>query len=175
MKCFIIAAQTVDGFIAQQVDQASTAWTSGADKQWFSERTKKAGVVVMGSTTFQTIGRPLPGRLTVVYSRNEEKYAAYDPSQVLVTQLSPQELLRSMEDKGYSEVAICGGASIYSMFIKAGVVTDIYLTIEPVIFGQGISLFSEANTRNLVLKEQEKIGDNSLLLHYEVLPDSNLA
>lgn len=106
MNCFLIAAQTVDGFIAERNDQVSTAWTSGADKKWFSERTKQAGVIVMGSTTFRTINRPLPGRLTVIYTRNPEEFAEFSADQVMTTQLPPAELLQELEKKGFSEVAI---------------------------------------------------------------------
>lgn len=69
MKVFLIVAISVDGFIAQDADQISTAWTSPEDKQFFRERTKQAGVIVMGRKTFETIGRPLPGRINIVLSR----------------------------------------------------------------------------------------------------------
>jgi dihydrofolate reductase len=71
MNVFIIAAISADGLIAKDSDEKSTAWTSKADKKFFSERTKKAGVVVMGRKTFDTIGKPLSERLNIVYSKSD--------------------------------------------------------------------------------------------------------
>jgi dihydrofolate reductase len=164
MKCFLIAAQTVDGFIAERNDQVSTAWTSGADKKWFSQRTKSAGVIVMGATTFRTINRALPGRLTVIYTRNPDEFKNFEPAEVMTTQASPADLLQQLADRGFSEVAICGGASIYSLFLKAGLIDTLFLTIEPVLFGQGVGLFEEKTLTKLQLKNTTHLSDDTLLL-----------
>src|SRR5260370_1068020 len=130
MNVFIIAAITVDGFIAEESDQKSTSWTSQEDKKFFVERTKQAKAMVMGSTTYKTIGRPLPGRLNIVYSKNtaqfEEDLSHYDQSQLRITQESPVEIVRQLDSEGFSEVAICGGASVYSLFMKSGLVNKLY-------------------------------------------------
>lgn len=168
MNTFIIAAISIDGFIAQAESQISTSWTSKADKKFFSERTKQAGVIVMGSTTYKTIGRPLPGRLNIVYSRDLNP-PGEQAENLRFTQADPRELITQLAAEGYSEVAICGGASIYSMFMKAGVVDTLYLTLEPVIFGSGIKLFQEGIAANLTLTEMQNLTDQTLLLSYKVL------
>jgi dihydrofolate reductase len=66
MKTFIIAALTADGFIAKGSDHLSVEWTSKEDRKFFSDRTKKAGVVVMGLNTYKTIG-------TISYMRAKGK------------------------------------------------------------------------------------------------------
>jgi dihydrofolate reductase len=164
MKVFIIAAQTLDGFIAKSLDQVSTNWTSTDDKKFFTERTKKAGVVVMGSSTYRTFNKPLKDRLNIVYSRNE----SFEGTEK--TSLEPKELVKDLEARGFSEVAICGGSSIYTLFLKAGVVDTIYLTIEPILFGNGISLLNENIDLNLALISEEKTSSGTLFLEYKVLP-----
>nr|AIA18252.1 Dihydrofolate reductase [uncultured bacterium] len=162
MKVFIIAALTADGFIAKDANHPAM-WTSKADKKRFVELTKKAGVIVMGSTTYKTIGRPLKDRINIVYSKTQKFEGAE------TTQDSPQELLKNLEARGYNEVAICGGSHIYSMFMKAGVVDTLYLTVEPIIFGKGISLFNEDMLYHLKLKSaQSSETGGSLLLEYSV-------
>src|SRR5436305_814051 len=116
MKVFIIAALSADGFISQHTEQLAD-WTSKDDKKLFIELTKRAGVIVMGNTTYKTIGRPLSGRKTIVYSRSS--MLGHD---IEVTQEEPMILLRRLEEAGYNEVAICGGKSIYDLFLAAGVV-----------------------------------------------------
>ena len=57
MQIFLIAAMTADGYIAENDADVSTRWTSEADSQWFRERTKQAGVMIMGRKTYETIAR----------------------------------------------------------------------------------------------------------------------
>jgi dihydrofolate reductase len=169
MKSFIIAAHTADGYIAPASSDGqampSTVWTSGADKKKFVELTKKAGVIIMGLTTYGTIGKPLPNRLNVVYA---PKGTPPIPG-VMMTDLPPRELLAELSRQGHQEAAICGGSTIYTMFMEAGVVDRIYLTVEPKVFGKGLTLFNKPVTRDLSLTSVEKLADNVLFLEYKVL------
>ncbi|MEO8581802.1 MAG: dihydrofolate reductase family protein [Patescibacteria group bacterium] len=167
MHVFLIAAISLDGFIAEKTAQISTSWTSKEDRKFFSERTKKAGVIVMGSSTYKTIGRPLPGRVNVVYSKSAS-YEFKNENEGFVTALEPKALLNELESLGHKEVAICGGASIYSMFMKAGLIDTVYLTIEPVIFGSGIKLLNDDIKVTLQLVKVDKMGENAVLLEYKV-------
>lgn len=160
---FIIAAISADGYIAERADQVSTSWTSAEDKTFFSERTKQAGVVVMGATTFKTIGRALPGRHMIVYSTSP-----IEAEGVETTTAEPMALLADLEQRGFKEIAICGGASIYTQFMKAGAVQTLYLTVHPVVFGAGIPLFTEPLRRNLVLTKTTPLSPSVLLLEYSI-------
>ena len=165
IKTFIIAALSADGFIAQNPSIPSTRWTSKEDTQKFVELTKRAGVVIMGSKTFETFGKPLKDRKNIVLSRDvTKKYEGVE-----TTQESPQALITRLEQEGFKEVAICGGASIYSLFLETGLVDTVYLTIENIFFGKGISLFSKNHDTKLKLVEHTRLGENALLLEYQVL------
>lgn len=163
MNVFIIAALSADGFIAQDETQLAD-WTSKADKKLFVELTKRAGVMVMGSTTYKTIGRPLPGRRNIVYTTR-----TLDQDGVEATQLSPAELIKKLGGEGCEEVAICGGRSIYDQFLQAGVVNELYLTVEPILFGAGVSLLRTPAFQQLKLKATRMLNDNAVLLNYEVI------
>lgn len=163
MKIFIIAAISADGFIGKDQKEPSTAWTSLADKKHFSEITKRAGVVVMGAKTFATIGKALPERKTIVYSNNPINVKGVE-----TTTIPPAELIAKLEKEGFKEIAVCGGATIYSMFMKAGAIDSIYLTIEPIIFGSGIPLFNESIKTKLELVTSDK-RDQSVFLEYKIL------
>lgn len=162
MHVFIIAALSADGFIARDAHHPAS-WTSKEDKRFFVEKTGRAGVVVMGSHTYETIGKPLKGRLNIVYSR----FHSYEG--VEVTQQEPGALLKDLEQRGYHEVAIIGGAHVYTLFMSAGLVNTLYLTIEPLTFGQGLSLFTKSVEAKLQLKNTTRLGENSIALEYEVL------
>lgn len=160
IKAFIIVAMTADGFIAKDAHHAAT-WTSKEDKKFFVERTKQAGVMVMGQTTYETIGKPMPGRLNIVYSNKQ--YAGVE-----TTTLDPKALLESLESRGYKEVAICGGATIYTIFMKAKLVDTMYITLEPILFGQGMGIFNDSIDAELELRDMKKLSDNVLLLEYGI-------
>lgn len=165
MKVFIIAAQTLDGFIG--LDSGHLAdWTSKEDKQLFVQLTKEAGVMVMGSSTFKTIGRGLPERKTIVYTSKPETLADVE-GDVEATSESPQDLIKRLEADGYNSVAICGGAQIYSLFLKEKLVTDLYISVEPIVFGKGVPLFDNIDVTNLKLVEQRPLNDQTVLLHYQ--------
>ena len=161
IRPFIIAALTADGFIAK--DQNHPAfWTSAEDKKRFVELTKKAGVVIMGSQTYKTLPRPLAERVNIVYSRNKKFEGAE------VTEDEPKVLLAKLEARGFTEVAVCGGSHIYTMFMKARVVDKLYLTIEPLVFDKGITLFHEDLLADLTLLSHTITDKHTLLLEYKV-------
>lgn len=71
--------------------------------------------------------------------------------------------------KGYKKIAILGGAQTYNYFLEQRLITDLYLTIEPVAFGDGVSIFSSLQDNNVMfqLKESRKLnGQGTILLHY---------
>lgn len=163
IKVSIIVAETADGFIAKEANHPAL-WTSKEDKKHFVEITKRAGVVIMGSTTWKTLPKPMKDRLNIVYTRSGETYEGAES-----TSLEPKELIDSLESRGFSEVAICGGSSIYTLFLKAGVVDTIYLTIEPILFGKGISIFNEQLELKLELQGETKTEAGTIFLEYKVI------
>lgn len=167
MKVSIIAAISADGYIARESDELAN-WTSKEDKQLFVSLTKEAGVMIMGATTFQTIGKALPGRKTIIYSNRAEKFSGIE-GDIQVTNAAPDTLLRQLKDEGYDSVMICGGAQIYDLFLRAKLVTDLYITIEPILFGSGVPFSSNGTQYKLALKSTKQLNDNTILLHYKTL------
>ncbi len=165
MKVSLLAAISVDGRIAENSDQLAD-WTSKEDKKFFVAKTKEAGVLVMGRKTYETIGRPLPGRLNVIMTRDTSGRENIADSLEYTSQ-SPQEIIAGLETRGFTEVVIGGGAEIYTMFLREKLVTDLYLTVEPVIFGDGVPLVSGNVFLKLNLVSSEQLGEKAVLLHYQ--------
>lgn len=169
MHVFLISAISADGYIAEEAKQISTEWTSKEDKTFFRDKTKQARVMVMGMNTYKTIGRPLPDRLTVVMTRTPQEVPPAQKNQLLFTAQKPEEVLADLEKKGFSEVAICGGAQIYTLFLKAKLINTLYLTVEPIVFGKGVHLFNEDVSQKLHLEKSTQLSDQTMLLEYKVL------
>ncbi len=180
MKISLIAAQTLDGFIARTSDEFAS-WTSKDDKKRFVAITKAAGVMIMGSKTFNTFPSPLPGRTHIIYTRNPEEYigkilAKFNwstlPPEIQITNKSPKDLIVELEARNIPEAVVCGGSEIYSLFMAAGVVDTIYLTVEPIVFGSGISLLNKPIEQKLELVLMEKTEQGTIFLEYKVLANN---
>lgn len=163
-------AMTVDGIIAKNSKQ-NADWTTKADKKAFIAETKKHGAIIMGQTTFEAIGRPLPGRLNLILSLEPEKYSdKTQPGLLEFFKGTPQEIINYLKEKNFSSVILGGGAYTNGTFLSAGLVDEILITVEPKLFGLGLN-FSEGFDLNLNLKllECNQIGDEAVQLRYEVL------
>lgn len=170
MRTVLIAAITLDGKIAKHEAHA-VDWTSKEDKRFFKEETEKAGVVIVGSRTYQMLGKPLKNRLTVVMTRSPHRYQERETSNVLeFKNAPPRAILDELEKRGFERAIIGGGAEIYSLFLSEGLVDELYLTIAPKIFGSGVNLFGEIELdhQSLTLTEIKRLGSDEVLVKYTI-------
>lgn len=185
IKVILIVATTADGYLARDRNEISTAWTSAADKKFFARQSKEIGFMVMGRPTYETIGFPLPQRVSLVYTRDEEKiqspatWQLFAPAtkgakkqpqtQVIYINLPETELLTQLEAKDVSAVAICGGARIYYNWLTSGLVDEIYQTVEKKVkFGQGISFLpaGEKLETNYDLVKSIELTPETIVKHW---------
>lgn len=164
----LIAAVSADGKIAQRSGQSSLDWTSKEDTQFFVSKTKEIGTVVMGNTTWLTFGKPLKGRRLVVLTRDIGGVPAPRIEGVEFVNEPVTDLVARLEREGVTALAVCGGANVYAQFLQAGLVNELYLTVEPVLFGDGVPLAAGIDRINMELVESTMLGAASVLLHYRV-------
>ena len=168
MKVTLLMAITVDGKTGKNPDHFPD-WTGKEDKHLFREITEKAGAVIMGSKTFDTMGSPLPGRKNIVLTRRRDRLSKW-PNLVFTGQ-EPGEILNGLQQDGFSEVILAGGATINLLFAKARLIDEIIVTIVPKIFGTGISLFPEKIDLSLSLYDVKRIGKDLIMARYSVIRD----
>jgi dihydrofolate reductase len=168
MRVFVIAAITANGFIGQTSDQISWDWTSPEDRTLLVRLTKEAGAVVLGATTFNTFKRKraFPERRTIIYTHHPEDLAQI--SDIETTAEPPEVLVARLEKEGATGLAVIGGSSIYAQFLESGVLDELYLTVEPILFGAGIPLFGSTTKKRLHLLDSSQLNSNTTLLHYAV-------
>ncbi len=182
MKVALAAAISINGKITKGKNVDVSAWTSREDKRLFSALKKEFSVIVMGSKTYDAIRnnlRPRAGRgsakrtLRIVLTRNPKRYAKDAIDGVLeFTNETPRQLLRRLEKKGYKKILLAGGGIINGLFLRQGLVDELYLTVEPFIFGSGQEL-AAAGSWNVTLELQSIKRLNkkgSLYLKYKVNP-----
>ncbi len=158
-------AITADGKIAKSSDHFPD-WTSKEDKKMFMSVTKEAGVVIMGDKTFFTFPKPLPDRLNVVFTLEKNPV---ETENVKWVSGEPEKVIAELEKMGHKSAILGGGTYMNSQFLERKLIDEIWLTVEPKIFGDGLGLFGGDFNAELKLIGVEKINDDSVVLKYKVL------
>ncbi len=166
MKTICLMATTLDGKIAKDTEHFPD-WTGKADKKLFVEMTKKAGVLIMGSKTYDTIGKPLPNRKNIIMTRDKTRIS--NNKNLIFTSQKPTEILAGLKKEGFAEVIIAGGSQINTLFAQENLIDELAITIAPKIFGSGIGLFSPKMEMELKLLSSKKIDENTVFVCYEVV------
>jgi len=111
-----IAAMSLNRVIGNRND---IPWHLPEDFKWF-KKTTMGHVLLMGRKTFNSIGRPLPGRDTVVLTRNPE-------SIIGIPTFNSIEAFEQADEFQKRKVFVCGGAEIYRQTLEK--CSDLFLTL----------------------------------------------
>jgi len=95
-------------------------WHIPEDFRWFKKMTT-GNIVVMGRKTYESIGRALPNRFTILISKSQKAI----PGLHCISSLG--ELDAAANALGAGEVFICGGAQLYEQALPF--CSNLYLTI----------------------------------------------
>ena len=107
MKLSIIVAKARNNVIGKD---NQLVWKLSGDLQHF-KRTTLGHHVIMGRKTFESMGKPLPSRTSIVITRNKD-YQVPSPHHVVH---SLDEALKIAENKGLEQAFILGGAEIFKL------------------------------------------------------------
>lgn len=120
MKLAMIVAMAKNNVIGLDNDMP---WHLPADLQWF-KKTTLGSPIIMGRKTYDSIGRPLPGRLNIILSRDTE--LAIEGCTVVNTL---EDAMKTAEaaDSTKDEIFITGGAHLYNKFLEE--IDTLYLTL----------------------------------------------
>ena len=142
-EIILIAAVTIDGFIARSNDEV-TNWTE--DLHLFKKQTM-GYPVIMGSNTYKTISSELGGRSVIVVGRND----------------NPRTTIGKINN---DRCFIVGGGKTYSRFYHF--LTHLYITPHPLIFGSGVSLFSDTvNEKSLSFEKHLEVSKEEGIYQYQ--------
>jgi dihydrofolate reductase len=117
MLVSLIVAMDEEGGIGYR---GGLPWRLSADLRRFKQLTM-GHHILMGRKTYESIGRPLPGRRTIIITRNR-----YFTALGCQTAISLEEALDLAEKSGEQEAFIIGGGEIFSEAINKA--DKIYLT-----------------------------------------------
>jgi len=166
MKVVLYMAMTVNGYIAKENDE--TPWSDAIWKSYY-KITKNFKAIILGRHTYQIMKRvkefdkidnPFTLVVTTRPMKNKKNFAFIK---------TPAKAIKFLRSRGFSRVLVGGGSKLNASFIKAGLIDEIYLDVEPLAFGSGIKLFDDSNFETkLRLIRIRKLSKDVIQLHYKV-------
>ena len=167
----LIAAVSLDGRITRGSKEGSE-WTSAEDKEWFCRELDRYDAVIMGRKTFDAVKLPLTPRNRIVFTHTQLFCCSQEHQHNGCAAAffgSAGKLRKLLASQNWTRIAVLGGTSIYNWFLKRRLVDEMYLTVEPVIFGSGRPLTSKhlkspSRFRLVAVRKLNQRG--TLLLHY---------
>lgn len=179
MKIILIDVSSLDGKLTKWKGNDIYEWSSREDFMHFQKVKEENNLLVMGSGTFEKVKdiesaglRPEKERLRIIMTGKPERFNSFVvPDQMEFTDEKPQELVKRLESKGYKQMLLVSGGKVATSFFKEQLIDELWLTIEPKIFGSGEPLVQEGCFDiNLQLKSYEKLNtQGTLLLKYQVI------
>lgn len=169
MKVTLYMAMTLNGFIAKENDNVDfVSRASWASYRSIIQKTKN---VIVGERTYTLMGAAgdLEGLadIQIVVVSDKADFTAKPPA---IAASSPSAALSLLKSKGFKEALVAGGGTLNGSFMKDGLIDEIYIDLEPVIFGNGIKLFGEHSfDEKLELLESKQLTPDEVQLHYRVL------
>jgi dihydrofolate reductase len=173
MRVVLIAAQSLDGFLAKH-DKPGTGFTSDADRAWFPACLRSFDACVMGSATWRAarseiLAAPYSDRRRVIMTRDPAAFASdAQPGRIEFTAEPAPTLVARMRMEGIEQCALLGGGVINGLFLSAGLVDELWVTVEPLVFGKGRPLAEGRLDVAMTLTEVTRLGRDTLLLKYSI-------
>ena len=163
-----LAAVSIDGKIGLHKNHFSD-WTSKEDLDFLHQVLDDSDVVVVGHNTYKTAKKPLSQRNCIVLTRKIVDQKILN-SRCLFYNPQENSIKKLFERLKYKKIAVLGGTQVYTYFLERNLLDEFYITIEPVVFGRGLSLFEskKALMKKFKLKNIRKLNrKGSLLLRYK--------
>jgi dihydrofolate reductase len=127
-------------------------WRAKGEQKIFKELTM-GSTLIMGRKTFESIGKPLPGRMTVIVTRQND----YTHEGCMIANTIEEGISLAVAADCDGEIFIAGGAEIYNQSLTLA--TDLHLTTIH-IEAEGNIFFPEVDLNNYNLLEEKSYESN---------------
>jgi len=166
-RYYAVLAMTLDGFIAKEEGQVSTSWTSKEDKRHLHKMEEEADVLLMASKSYNLVEKKLRNFNSIVLTRKVNSIK-HEHEKLILLNTNAINLEEYIKKHGYKNVCVLGGRVAYNYCLKKNLLDDIYITIEPIIFGNGLTAFNKPiSEKRFNLVSFKRFNENgTILLHY---------
>jgi len=165
MKTTLFMAMSVNGMIARE--NGDEDFISHLDWDVFKKMAEKIGCFVVGRKTVDAVKKyegfgfeDIDAKKIVVSSQKVEGFINAD---------SPENAIIKAKAEGFDHLLLTGGGMLNAAFMKAGLIDEIIVSVQPFILGKGIRLFAEDDFESrLELVETKQLEEGIIELRYEV-------
>lgn len=176
----LTVATSADAFISRSADEPPQNWASPEEQAMFFRDVVAADWAMMGRHTHLAADRP--DRRRIVFSSTISGWQR--PTQLWLdpAKVKPADLSRLVEEvKPLSSGLILGGTRVHDWFLDHSAIDVVHLTIEPVVFGNGLPIFSRQTDRNALTAftrrgfrvQAERTLNSGGTRYLELVPDAS--
>ncbi|MHA1539721.1 MAG: dihydrofolate reductase family protein [Alphaproteobacteria bacterium] len=167
----MLAVTSLDGYLAKDTDDL-IKWSSAEDKaQLYDFVAQQSDVFIVGRKTYEIIGEKgeFKGHPALVLTRSVDGVQKSAENKWLINP-AVVSIADFLEENGFRKPVVLGGASVYTYCLESGLIDEIRLTVEPIVFGKGIALFTPlTKDQKLLLIEKKQLNAaGTILLRYGV-------
>jgi len=166
-----IAVMSLDGCLTHH-DRPGTGFGSAADRAFFRAALKTFDCSIAGRRTYEAGREPIlrareESRLQMVLTSRPERFEAVSLAEHLeFRNASIPRALRELADRGRSRCALLGGARLYTEACAHGLLDELWVTIEPVAFGEGTRMFEGRTDFRFEVAGAERLSAETWLMRY---------
>jgi dihydrofolate reductase len=169
----LVAVQSLDGCITRGAEPG-VGFASEWDQAWFGRILKQFDAIIMGRRTYEPVRNHVhqaldtgSTKLRIVMTRRPADWQDdHKPGLLEFDSRPPAEIVNDLAVRGCLEIIVLGGSSINRLFLEAGLVDRVWLTLEPEIFGAGRRLVDGPVGKRFHFDEMESLGGSTILLKY---------
>jgi len=179
MKVVSVMAMSLNGKITRGELPDNSGWQSREDLEFFSTLLPKYDTRIMGRKTYLAQRDNLKhkqGLLRVILTKNPDMYQNEAIDNMLeFSSETPNELVDRMSLQQRNKILLLGGSEINGLFFNSNLVDQLYITIEPILFGMGKPFASilENETKLKLLDSKQLNSQGTMLLHYQCLHNNS--
>lgn len=172
MKVVLAMSTSLNALVARENGEEDWLPSEGWDE--FLVEAKKFDNFIMGRETYELVTKLYPNynfdnvtaSKKIVVTTNKDFKTQSNGYEIVH---SPEEALALLENAGVGTALLIGGGKLNTEFLTRNLVDEIWLTINPIILGQGRPFISTKDfEKTLKLENVEQIVKDRVLLKYSV-------
>ncbi|MGM0640633.1 MAG: dihydrofolate reductase family protein [Thermotogota bacterium] len=161
----MLMVQSLNGVVNQN---GFKKWNSEEDFIFLQKQIELSDSIIISRETFNLNKKFYNTKKCIVLNTEKEEII----NNVIYTKYTRAKIKKIIKTYNFENTLLLGGPTINSFLLNDGLIDEICITIEPVIFSGDKTLFDNyiINKKfEFKMKNISKLNDNTLLLNYSIL------
>jgi dihydrofolate reductase len=172
-KLIVYIAKSLDGYIAGPNDDLSflSMVAQEGEDYGYGDFIKEVDTVIIGRKTYDWVMTQVPefphaDKEAYVITRTER--AATGNTQFYTGELN--RLVKQLKAREGKNIFVDGGAEVIAALLKEGLIDEWYISVIPILLGQGVRLFKDSSPqKKLQLLQSKQFPTGLVQLHYKTI------